>query len=174
MQQNIFQLHKVESGCNKIPITTIMAIIKKFQSTGCYIAAWKRMCVYIVLMHGEEESLSGQRLSKDHCFLGVRKPKIILKSSYITTSCLGGFQEKNLCSHQKQTPAHLSVRHCCNFKKDQLLCSDESKKKLLIHDIQCPWFNVVCLFSYLRSWTSCSNRCHHGLCQIPIESKLDC
>ncbi len=168
MQQNIFQLHKVASGCNKIPITTIMAIIKKFQSTGCYIAAWKRTCVCIVLMHGKEESLSGQRLSKDHCFLGVRKPKIILKSSYITTSCLGGFQETT-SALIKNKLQHIYLSDTAGTsKRTSFYAQINLKKSFLIHDIQCSRFNVVCLFSYLRCWTSCSNRCHHGLCQIPI------
>ncbi len=55
-------------------------------------------------MHGEEESLRGQRLFKDHSWriaekklsFGVRKPlKKLSNSTYITTCCLGGLQEKN-------------------------------------------------------------------------------
>ncbi len=78
------------------------------------------MCVFIVLMQGEEESLSGQRLFKDHSWiiaeisLGIRRPKLIVSNSpYITTCCSNGFQEKNWLI-QKQTPAF--VRHNWNFQ----------------------------------------------------------
>ncbi len=53
-------------------------------------------------MHGEKESLSGQRLFKDHSWRIAEKSWVsgsenLLKKIqfYITTSCLGGFQEKN-------------------------------------------------------------------------------
>ncbi len=149
MQQNIFQLHKVESGCNKIPITTIMTIIKKFQSTGCFIAAWKRTCVCIVLMHGEEESLSGQRLSKDHCFLGVRKPKIILKSSYITTSCLGGFQEKT-SALIKNKLQHIYLSDTAGTSKRTSFYAQMNLKKAFWYTI----YNVhgLMLCAYFPTW----------------------
>ncbi len=68
----------------KIPISTIRAIIKNFQSTENVMNLPGRGHVSIsALMHGEKESLSGQRLFKDHSWriaekrlsFGIRKPK---------------------------------------------------------------------------------------------------
>ncbi len=105
----------------------------------CYESAWKRTCVYIVLMHGEEENLSGQRLFNDHSWRIVEKgwvsgsenlkKKKKSNSTYITTCCLGGLQQNWSSLIQKQTPAYSVIRHDWNFKWDWLLWSDETKKK---------------------------------------------
>ncbi len=89
-------------------------------------------------MHGEEESLSGQRLSKEHSWriveislsLGSETYKIYTSdSTYITTCCSGGFQGKFSSLIQKQTPANSVIRHDWNFKWHWLLWSDETEKK---------------------------------------------
>ncbi len=95
------------------------------------------MCVYIVLMHREKESLSGQRLSKDHSWriaeinwvLGQKAClKKIIKKNSNTPYCSGGFQETFSWLIQKQTRAYSVVRHDWNFKWHWLLWSDETKK----------------------------------------------
>ncbi len=52
-----------------------------------------------------------------------------MNSPYITTCCLGGFQDKSFSLIQKQTPACSVIRHDWNFKSDWLLLSDETKKR---------------------------------------------
>ncbi len=51
-------------------------------------------------------------------------------STYITTCCLGGFQEKLSLLIQKKSPAYSVIRHDWNFKRDWLLWSDETKNEL--------------------------------------------
>ncbi len=116
----------------KIPISTIRVIIKRFQSTKDVKNLPGRGRVYIVLMHGEEESLSGQRLSEDHSCRIVEISWVLRSETYkknITTCCSGGFQGKFSSLIQKQTPANSVVRHDWNFKWHWLLWSDETEKK---------------------------------------------
>ncbi len=60
---------------------------------------------------------------------GQKTFRKLSNSTYITTCCLGGFQEK-FSLIQKQSPAYSVVRHNWNFKWNWLLWSDEAKNKI--------------------------------------------
>ncbi len=68
------------------------------------------MYAYIILLHGEEESLSGQRLSKDHSWriaemlsLGIRKPKKKYQTAPTSPRIVReGFKKSSPCSSKNK------------------------------------------------------------------------
>ncbi len=120
----------------KIPISTIRAIMKNFQSTENVMNLPGRGRVSTVYRpnarwEGEFEwpkTLQGPQLENYSWVSGPKTLKKLSNSPYITTCCSGGFQEKFSSLVQKQSPAYSVIRHDCNFKWDWLLWSDETKK----------------------------------------------
>ncbi len=145
VQNKIVELHKIESSCKKrakalkIPISTIRAIIKRFQSTKNVTNLPERGRVSIssqctvrrrVSVAKDSPRTTAGELQRLVESWG-QKPKKIYTSNipYITTCCSGGFQEKLSSLIQKQTPANSVVRHDWNFKWHWLLLSDETEKR---------------------------------------------
>ncbi len=109
------------------------------------------MCVYIILMHGEKESwvakdsprtTAGELRENSWVSGSENLKKNMSNSPYITTCCLGGFQEKFSSLIQKQSPAYSVVRYDWNFKWDWLLWSDEKKMSFLAANTQMGLVNT--------------------------------
>ncbi len=155
-------------------------------------------------MHAEEESLSGQRLSKDHSWriteiswvLGSETKKKKIKHPLHHHMLFGRVSRKIVLTHPKtnsskfsyQTRLELQMALASivrwNWKNSFLAANppDEFSTQTGKKSTPCPrliycWiFNVVGLFFCWRSWTSCSDAWHHGFYQIPTDkkSKPDC
>ncbi len=106
------------------------------------------VCLYCPNAHWEGEfewlktprTTAGELQIMVESRLGVRKlEKNWSNSTYITTCCLGRFQEYISLLIQKQTSAYSVVRHDWNFKWDWLLWSDETNKKLLFSSKHSRW-----------------------------------
>ena len=99
-------------------ISTIRAIIKKFQSTGNVMNQPGRGRVSISSQRTEEDGSSGQKLSKDHswriaeviCVLGSESlQNYNLKSPTSPQVVWKGFKKKSLYSHPKTNPSFFSL-----------------------------------------------------------------
>jgi len=94
------------------------------------------MCLYCVNARSRgkfewPKTLQGSQIEnfRDYLSLGVRKPKNMYQTTPTSLHVVfGGFQEKSFSLLQKQTLAHSVVRFDWNFKRDQNLWSDETKK----------------------------------------------
>jgi len=88
--------------------------------------------------------------------LGSKSLKKKPNNPNITTCCLVGFQEKSSLLIQKQSPAFSVVKHDWNLKWDEVLWSDEIKKRAfwlqthqmgLVHTVikrtLCPRLNIL-------------------------------
>ena len=110
VRRKVVELHKSRNGHKKIskelkiPISTIMEIIKKFKATGDVKNQPGRGRVCTLTPGGGwfdwKNNLQGSQLEncRGELSLRVRKsPKLPSDDTYITTSCFGGLPEKSLC-----------------------------------------------------------------------------
>ncbi len=152
-------------------------------------------------MHAEEESLSGQRLSKDHSWriveiswvLGFRNLKKKQIKNPLYHHMLFGRVFKKNCPHSSKnklqqiqlsdtTGTSNGTGFYCQMKlKKSFLAAnppDEFSTNRDKKSTPCPRLKYTAgslmlwaCFFCQRSWTSCSDAWHHGFYQIPTDKK---